>query len=291
MESAKEAPRLFGEALLGSATPAEFLGGVIQSSTGYSFIVKDLAGKILLWNLGAQLLYGYSPDEVIGQPSDMLHAPEDIHAELPRKMRETALEEGKWEGVISRITKDQLRLSCRVVMTPYSHDSGKPRGFVLTSRDVSTEFRLRERISRKSLFDVDAVGSSPDDLLEFIISLIQASTLYSIIGTAADGRIILWSEGARRIYGYEPVEVVGKANIAMLHAEEDQEAGLPQKILGTALQGGAWEGEVMRLRKDGSRFAARVTATPRFDAERRLLGFLIISQPTHKAQPEPDSGM
>jgi hypothetical protein len=35
-------------------------------------------------------------------------------------------------------------------------------------------------------------------LLEFIVDLIQALTLYSIIGTAVNGRMILWGEGARR---------------------------------------------------------------------------------------------
>ncbi len=108
MQSAKERPRLFGDALLGSATPTDFLGSVIQSSTGYSFIVKDLDGKILLWNLGAQLLYGHSPDEVIGRSTDMLHAPEDIHLELPRKMREAALKEGKWEAS----SAGSRRISC-----------------------------------------------------------------------------------------------------------------------------------------------------------------------------------
>lgn len=277
-------PKLFGDALLGSATPAEFLGNVIQSSTEYSVIVKDLDGRVLLWNLGAQRLYGYSPDEIIGRSATVLHAPEDISLRRPQHMREVALKEGKWEGVIDRITKDQLRLTCRVVMTPHFDDSGKALGFVLISKDVSTEFRLRERIRRSRFVDVDALGSSPDDLLEFIFALIQASTQYSIIGTTAEGRIVLWGEGARRIYGYEPAEVVGRANIAMLHTVADQDAGLPQVILDAAQQAGVWEGDVMRLRKDGSCFAARMTATPRFDTERLLLGFLIISQPIDRGQ-------
>ncbi len=78
--------RFFGEAMLGSATPAEFLGQVIQSSTEYSVIVKDLDGTVLLWNEGAQKLYGYKAEEIIGQPADILHAPEDIYLGLPQRM-------------------------------------------------------------------------------------------------------------------------------------------------------------------------------------------------------------
>ena len=280
--SKPEGLRFFGEAMLGSATPAEFLGRVIQSCTEYSVIVKDLDGSILLWNEGAQNLYGYKAEEVIGQPADILHAPEDIYLRLPQRMRETALKEGRWEGVVSRITKDQLRLTCRLVMTPFV-DAGKVRGFVLVSKDISTEFRLRERISQSRFIDLAALGSSPEDLLEFIIRLIQSSTQYSIIGTGVDGRIVLWNEGAQRIYGYDPAEVVGRQNISMLHTEADRNAGLPQAIMRTAMTAGVWEGTVARLKKNGEPFAARVTVTPRLDTEKQLLGFLVLSQPV----PDP----
>lgn len=194
-------------------------------------------------------------------------------------MREMALKEGKWEGVISRITKDQLRLSCRVVLTPYLNVLGHVKGFLLISKDVSSEYRIREKISKSRFIDVDALGSSPEDLLEFIITLIQASTEYSIVGTGANGKVVLWSEGARRIYGYEPADLVGKANIAVLHTDADRQKGLHNTILGTALQSGLWEGEVQRARKDRSEFVARVTVTPRFDSAHHLLGFLMISRP------------
>jgi len=221
--------RFFGEAMLGSATQAEFLGQVIQSSTEYSVIVKDLDGTVRLWNEGAQKLYGYKAEEVIGQPADILHAPEDIYLGLPQRIRETALKDGRWEGVVSRITKDQLRRTCRLVMTPFVDATGKARGFVLVSKDISTEFRLRERILRSRFIDLTALGSSPEDLLEFIITLIQASTQYSIIGTGVDGRIVLWSEAAQRIYGYDPGEVVGREFISVLHRQADRDAGVPER--------------------------------------------------------------
>ena len=51
---------------------------ILESSTEYSIIGKDLDGKILLWNEGARRLYGYAPEEVIGQPATMVIAEEDI---------------------------------------------------------------------------------------------------------------------------------------------------------------------------------------------------------------------
>ena len=272
-----EKPQLFAEAVLQSSSAAEFLGSVVQSSPEYSIIAKDLNGNIELWNEGAHRLYGYRAQEVIGKSADILHAPEDIALGLAQKMRAAALHDGRWEGVISRITKDALRLTCKVVLTPRLDAGGAPVGFILMSKDVSTEFRLRERIAKSNLMDLTAFGSSPEDILEFVITLLQASTEYSIIGTAVDGKIVLWNEGARRLYGYAPEEVVGYTNISLLHTRADQDAGLPQRILGTALQSGVWSGNVERVKSNGRRFTARVAVTPRLDAEGRLLGFLLIS--------------
>ncbi len=65
----------------------------------------------------------------------------------------------------------------------------------------------------------------PTDAVDFIANVLEASTEYSIIGKDLDGRILLWNEGARRIYGYEAAEVVGKLNSDVLHDPADVDAG------------------------------------------------------------------
>src|SRR6266446_503945 len=94
------------------------------------------------------------------------------------------------------------------------------------------------------LFD-DAFVGTAEQAVDFIGNILESSTEYSIIGKDLDGKIVLWNEGARRLYGYEPEEVVGKANSSMLHAPEDVEAGKPQEILEAALRDGKWEGTLM----------------------------------------------
>src|SRR2546422_2882617 len=108
----------------------------------------------------------------------------------------------------------------------------------------------------------------------FLQNILESSTEYSIIGKDLDGKILLWNEGARRLYGYEPEEVVGKANSIMLHAPEDVAAGKPQAMLETALTTGKWEGTIIRVRKNGERFTARVVITPRRDSKGKAIGFL-----------------
>ena len=114
--------------------------------------------------------------------------------------------------------------------------------------------------------------------MDFITNILKSSTEYSLIAKDLDGKILLWNEGARRLYGYEPEEVVGKVNASELHTSEDVKAGLPHKIMKEALQNGKYEGMVTRKRKNGEQFTARLVTTPRRDAAGKPVGFLTISK-------------
>jgi PAS domain S-box-containing protein len=127
------------------------------------------------------------------------------------------------------------------------------------------------------LFDSAIVGTT-EQALDFIGNILESSTEYSVIGKDLTGKILLWNEGARRLYGYEPEEVVGKANSSILHIPEDVNAGKHEEIMATALRDGKWEGTLSRRRKDSSRFTARVVITPRRDSTGKAIGFLLMSK-------------
>ena len=131
--------------------------------------------------------------------------------------------------------------------------------------------------TKPRLFD-NSIVSTPQEAVDFITNVLESSTEYSIIGKDLSGKILLWNEGARRLYGYEPDDVVGKANSSILHVEEDIRAGLPQKILKDAIAEGKWEGTVTRQRKNGDQFTARLVITPRHDSAGKPIGFLLISK-------------
>jgi PAS domain S-box-containing protein len=144
--SAEGKPKLFDSSIVSTAQQAvDFITNILESSTEYSVIAKDLEGKILLWNEGARRLYGYEPDEVVGRAnSSILHVPEDVAAGVPAQIMRTALEKGKWEGSISRQRKNGEQFTARLVITPRRDPSGKPTGFLLISKDISDEIRLTQ---------------------------------------------------------------------------------------------------------------------------------------------------
>jgi PAS domain S-box-containing protein len=129
--------------------------------------------------------------------------------------------------------------------------------------------------SRIDLFDGDMFATA-SEAVEFIGNVLESSTEYSLIATDSDGVIQLWNEGARRLYGHSPADVVGQP-WTLLHTDEDLVAGVPRTIADAAERDGKWEGMLERVRKDGSRFTARVVVTRRRCAEREHVGFLLIS--------------
>jgi PAS domain S-box-containing protein len=161
------ATKLFDSAIMGTTQQAlDFIGNILESSTEYSIIGKDLNGKILLWNEGARRLYGYEPEEVIGKEnSSILHVPEDVAAHKPEEIMATALRDGKWEGTISRQRKNGSRFTARVVITPRRNGTGEAIGFLLMSKDVSDEIRLTEQLKATQFYARSLIEASLDPLV------------------------------------------------------------------------------------------------------------------------------
>lgn len=137
--------------------------------------------------------------------------------------------------------------------------------------------KRKKIVTRHTLFDSTDIRNA-GEALAFITSILTSSTEYSIIGTDPEGTILLWNEGARRIYGYEPEEVIGQANMDNLYAPKERSAGRMRDILEAVSARGKWEGLTKRIRKNGEVFTARVVITPRQDTRGKPAGFLIISK-------------
>src|SRR5690349_25011635 len=88
---------------MGLADQAAFLNSVLESSTEYSIVAKDLEGRILAWNEGARRIYGYEPVDVVGKSAFVLHDPEDVKTGKAREILDEARKTGKWSGALTRV--------------------------------------------------------------------------------------------------------------------------------------------------------------------------------------------
>src|SRR5437762_6992842 len=95
---------------------------------------------------------------------------------------------------------------------------------------------------------------------------------YAIFILDPDGRIRSWSNGARRLKGYEANEIIGR-HFSIFYPQDEINRGKPELELAVATAEGRFEDEGWRLRKDGGRFWANVTITALRGEDGELLGF------------------
>jgi PAS domain S-box-containing protein len=91
------------------------------------------------------------------------------------------------------------------------------------------------------------------------------------------GKVVSWTAGAERIKGYKAKEIIGRDFSCFFPPEEIQQ-GRAEKVLRLTAASGRHEDEGMRMRKDGSRFWARVTLTALRDPAGNLRGFSEVSR-------------
>jgi PAS domain S-box-containing protein len=89
------------------------------------------------------------------------------------------------------------------------------------------------------------------------------------------GHVISWSNGAQRIAQYTAAEVLGKY-VGMFHSKEDQDKGEPKRSLDVARAAGKFETNSWRVRKDGTRYMARVVIHPIHNDRGEFVGYAKI---------------
>ncbi len=170
-----------------------FLDNILQSSTKYSIIGKDLTHKILSWNEGAQRNYGYTAEEIIGKDSSILHTPQDIESGAVDKMLAMAHEKGLAEGEFMRVRKDCSRFVASVVVTRRNDASGNPIGYLLMSNDISEKKMADEQLRQAA---------------QLSRSLIEAS-LDPLVTISADGKITDVNEATVKVTGVPRERLIG----------------------------------------------------------------------------------
>jgi PAS domain S-box-containing protein len=125
------------------------LAAIVESSDD-AVIGKTLDGTIVSWNAGAERIYGYSAEELVGRPISMLvppNRPDEVPAILERLKRGEHIDH--FETV--RVRKDGKQIDVSVSISPVSDATGTIIGASAIARDITERKRLEE--DRSKLLD------------------------------------------------------------------------------------------------------------------------------------------
>lgn len=105
-----------------------------------AILIRDLDGRIVSWNQGAEALYGWTVEEAVGQITHTL-----LHTQFPQPqgaLERSLAEHGYWEGRLSHInrTGEPVIVESRQVLARDA--TGKPLAILCINRDITEQERL-----------------------------------------------------------------------------------------------------------------------------------------------------
>ena len=137
---------------------------IVESARDYAIFVIDPERRVVSWPGGAEAVFGWSAEEIVGRPADVLFTPEDREAAQPERETAVARDTGHAPDVRWHMRKDGSRVFIEGSTRPLSGPGGELRGFVKIGQDV-TERRRTEEALRESEERFRQFGEASSDAL------------------------------------------------------------------------------------------------------------------------------
>src|SRR5581483_8029372 len=122
-------------ATLSEIDAAARLAAIVESSDD-AIVSKTLDGIIRSWNKGAERIFGWKAEEVIGKPITVIIPPERLDEE-PKILERLRAGERIDHFETVRMTKDGRRLHISVTISPLRDAEGRIIGVSKIARDIS----------------------------------------------------------------------------------------------------------------------------------------------------------
>ncbi len=261
--------RIAGKAVAASVSSArkakteDLYRFLVESVTEYAIFAIATDGTVVSWNSGAEHVFGYTAQEVLGRSFEIIFTPQDIADgaaadELLLVKAQDRTDCERWH-----VRKDGSRFWGTNTVQALRNDAGDFSGYTKIVRDM-TEAHL----ASVSLHESE----------ERMRVLLESIEDYAIFSLSPMGVIETWNFGAERLFGYASPEAIGE-HFALLYTRQDAALGIPEAELRQAAAEGASIDERWHVRKDGSRFFAtgKLTRVRARGPERSDLGFVKVA--------------
>lgn len=231
-----------------------FLVSLIESSPD-AIVGKSLDGSVVSWNRGAQELYGYAAEEILGKPVSIL-----VPADRAKEVQQ-AIDAVGCQGLVSRyetvrLRKDGTHVDVALTLSPIRDATGKVTGIATIAHDIT----LRKLREEQTLLRTAALES----------------TANGIIICDCGGRVVWMNPAFSRLTGYTEEEVLGQTPRFLKSGVHDE--AFYQRLWSSILRGDSWQGEVVNRRKDGSLYDEEMTITPVRSADGSIHHFVAVKQ-------------
>jgi PAS domain S-box-containing protein len=110
-------------------------------------ILRDLEGRVLDWNPGAERMFGYAKGEMLGKTTALLY-PKEGSETTDRRMLEEMKRHGRWSGEIQFVRKSGSPGISEAIVAAFGDEFGRPVAAIEIHHDATERRRLEEEIRR-----------------------------------------------------------------------------------------------------------------------------------------------
>ena len=117
---------------------------ILESATDFAILTLAPDRTVTSWSPGAEAVFGYSADDILGRSGDVLFTPEDRATGAPEQETRKALQEGRAKDERWHVRHDGSRFYASGVMTPLG-EAGV-LGFAKVARDLTDRKRMEDAL-------------------------------------------------------------------------------------------------------------------------------------------------
>ncbi len=134
---------------------------LVRGVTDYAIYLLDPTGRVTNWNLGAQRIKGYLPEEIIGEHFSKFYTDEDRAKGMPQASLAAAKRDGRFEMEGWRVRKDGSRFWAHVVIDAIPDADGEILGYAKITRDITERMEAQKALeqAREALFQSQKLES------------------------------------------------------------------------------------------------------------------------------------
>ena len=133
-----------------------------ESFTDYAIFQIDTDGIVVSWNAGAEKIFGYTDEEIVGRPGAILFTPEDQANGIPELEMKTARETGRASDERWHIRKDNSRFYASGVMAAL-YDQTVLVGYAKIARDLTEQKKTEEELrAHRERLEILVVGRTAE---------------------------------------------------------------------------------------------------------------------------------